>query len=485
MTSPGSRLPGVRSPRRGEAQLLAALLLLGSAATAWASESGGWRNGGTGVVEGASPPVPGAEGTSVRWKTATSAWGNASPVRFGDQVCITEEPTTLACYDLDSGELAWSASNLYVDTLQGEDRRKMEELLTQLDRDQLRLDELLVQMSRLQAELRRQGPGSEAEWQVEMALIEMNLLRTRLSAYRDFMLAEDKGVIGYGTATPAVRGEAIYALFGNGVLSSFSPRGERLWSTWLGKQHEPMNGFETGAAASPLLADGVLVVPFGRLAGVEPATGELLWRSVEYEHFGTPTVARVDGQAVIVTPGGELLSPQDGAVIGPQLGRIDFVGPVAFGDKVYVIGANAARGDDQVTWGQAYQLVREADGRIAASTIWEAKLHSERSYATPLVSGDRIWLIYVDGALDVLDATSGEQLSRIGTPMRAFTGSPSATMGSGRVILGSESGTVSAFEHADEPGLLGLMELEPHLSTPLLDGERIYVRGLDHLYCIE
>ncbi len=465
--------------------LLLAALLAGHPGPAVGADVEGWRHGGSGVAEGAEPPIPGAPDTEIRWKVPTGSWGNASPVSFGDQVCITEEPTTLACYDKDSGTLRWSASNGFVDTLEGDAREEMVELFVKLDRDEARLDEVRVELGRVQRELRQPDADSAVEQEAQRLVLEMDAIKARLTPWRDMRLTEDMGTIGYASPTPLVVDDSIYALFGSGVLSRFTKSGERLWSVWLGQPLVPMIGNDTGSAASPLMVDGVVVAPFGRLAGVEPGTGQVLWRSVEYPHFGTPAVVQVEDRPVLITPGGDLLSPKDGAVLGPSLGQIDFVGPVTAGTTVWTIGADSTKMDIESTWGRAFELGVQADGGLTITKLWERQLNPRATWATPLAFDERVLVLYVSGELDVLHASTGQQLSRTDTTESASNGSPSPILGNDVVIIGYESGNLQAYSWAEEPRLLGEQRLEPHFATPLLEGDRIYVRGLEHLHCID
>jgi outer membrane protein assembly factor BamB len=476
---------GMPGPLSASALFAAVLLTALVTVSARADAPSGWRNDGTGVAQDARPPIPGAQGTGIRWKVKTASWSNSSPVRLGDQICITEEPTTLACYDMDSGERRWAASNLYTDTLEDEARGEMEALFAQLDQDAERLEELRIELSRVQRELRQAAPDSGIQQRAETLLLQLDTLRTRIEAHAVFGTTDDKGVMGYSTPTPAVADGFVYALFGNGVLSKFSPSGERAWSVWLGKQAEPMDGYHTGTAASPVMADGVLVVPYGRISGVDPATGRVLWGGAEYTHFGTPAVAVVGGRALVVTPAGQLLDARTGSSLGTPLGSLRYVGPVVRDDTVFVIGVHVVGDEEQGTRGLAYRLSEGADGRIEATELWRQQLSDERIYATPLVSSDRIWILTTDGELQVLDTRSGERLGRAQTSLEAVTGAPSPTLGGQILILGSERGPVQAWTRDDDPDKIGEASLEPQLSTPLLVGERIFVRGLDHLWCLE
>jgi outer membrane protein assembly factor BamB len=108
-----------------------------------------------------------------------------------------------------------------------------------------------------------------------------------------------------------------------------------------------------------------------------------------------------------------------------------------------------------------------------------------RNYATPLIVGDRLVVYYENGSLDVLEAGTGERRSRTRVAKLGETGTPSPLLAADKLILGSEEGVLRAYTFADDPQLLGELRLEPHLATPLLVGERVFVRGLDHLFCIE
>jgi outer membrane protein assembly factor BamB len=451
-----------------------------------AAETNSWRSGGRGVAAAANPPILSNLEGQTQWKTALPTKGNASPVKFGSQVCITEEPVTIACFDVHEGRPLWSATNRYLDTLSGEEGQKGRAVQEQMNTKAERLRESQTKLSALQRDLRRSSSGPEVQQRYDALMTEVNGLIDFISANKHYLLPDDKGVMGYGTPTPTVIGGYLYVMFGNGVLSKFSDTGTRVWSIWLGAPTEPMFGYHTGTASSPLIVDGVLLAPFGKLRGIDPSNGSVLWEHNEWPHFGTSAVAEVDGQAVIITPAGDIIRPADGATIGPNLGRIEFIGPVADGDRVYSIGwTRLEEGHQLMTIGRAYQLTKEAGGRIRAEKLWERELSDDRTYASPLVVDDRIYVVYWHGLMEVLNAKTGEVLSsQTGLP-RAKNGSPSAVAGSQRILIAYEGGEVQTFTLEEAPKLLGQIVIEEQLATPLLDGGRIYIRGMQHLYRIE
>jgi len=464
------------------AAFLVALVLTPSA---FASTMNGWRTGGTGVAKGALPSIVGQPGTAVRWKTKTKSWANASPVRFGSMICITEEPVALACFDADTGQRKWSANNRYIDTLPPAKQQSMQSTLDLLKSDGLRQSELQTEMGKVQRNLRRSNAGPEVQERYQELMNELSLIADRQKNYSEHILSDENGLIGYATPTPTVFDGNIYALFGNGVLSKFSENGDRKWSVFLGPPLRPMRGYHTGNAASVLVADGVVLAPFGKLRGVDPATGSVLWTGPDYPHYGTPAIAHVGDTTVVVTPGGELIAPKTGTEIGDPITDIEYIGPVASNNRVFVAGST--RYQDQTTGSHAtaYTLQKSSNGRITATMDWDKPLNKDRVYATPLISDGRLYVLYLPGRMDVLSTESGATLSTLDSLPRSSNGSPSPTLGGDRMVIGFEKGVLLMFRDGDTPQQIGQAFLENHRATPLLDGQRIYIRGFQYLYCID
>ena len=462
-----------------------AFVLAALSSSALAGDTNGWRNGGTGEALGVNPPIVGQADTTERWKTAANSWGNASPVRLGSLICITEEPVSVTCFDADSGTQRWTATNRYMDTLPVAERPKMDDLVKKLNADRARQDVIRAEMGQVQRELRRSTAGSDVQQRYDGLMAELNGIAERQQRHAAHILSDEHGIIGYATATPTVAGGHIYALFGNGVLSKFSEQGERKWSVWLGPPTRPMKGYHTGTSASPMMADGVLIAPFAQLQGVDPATGRVLWKASKYPHYGTPAIASVGGSSVVVTPEGELINPKDGSELGDPLASIEFIGPVAKGDKVYVIGHTRYPDNSVATHATGYQLSRLPNGRIESKQLWDRKLSKERTYASPAVSDERIYVLYKSGDVEVLSPRTGEQISVVEELPTARNGSPSVAMGGGKLLMTFEVGVFRTYTDADQPKPLGRGMIESHRATALLDGSRIYIRGFNHLYCIE
>ena len=125
--------------------------------------------------------------------------------------------------------------------------------------------------------------------------------------------------IGDGYATPSVAGNRIYVLSNRGMDNEFVQAlstldGKQVWATRLGRVGNPDQMPSFPAARSTPTVDGGLLYALGSdgdLACVETASGAIRWRkSLRADFGGAPGKSGytesplVDGEAVVVTPGG-------------------------------------------------------------------------------------------------------------------------------------------------------------------------------------
>ena len=105
-------------------------------------------------------------------------------------------------------------------------------------------------------------------------------------------------------ATPAVDGGRVFTLGAAGILSSWdAASGALLWRNDYSESVQ-VTGLFCGTAASPLVADGMLIVQVGSDAGggrvlaLDPATGDdvWVWRGVG-PGYASPIVVDIEGQA--------------------------------------------------------------------------------------------------------------------------------------------------------------------------------------------
>ena len=132
----------------------------------------------------------------------------------------------------------------------------------------------------------------------------------------------------YATPTPLTDGERIYVLAPDGTLLALSMDGQELW------RHQELEYFsEHGLAVSPILQDGLLIVPFdgssdgpdkklgwqkpwdkGLVLAVDARTGQVKWRGrrglSRIAHV-VPQTVTVDGKIQVVSGAGDVLQGFD------------------------------------------------------------------------------------------------------------------------------------------------------------------------------
>jgi len=139
--------------------------------------------------------------------------------------------------------------------------------------------------------------------------------------------------LGIGYSTVAVVGKRIYTIGENTEFSSVvalnTADGKPVWSAKLGKAGAPgMPAFE-GPRSTPSVEGGLLVAvgQWGELACLETASGKELWRKDyakdfggKLPHWGYAESPLIDGDKVVITPGGSegsvvALNKKTGALI--------------------------------------------------------------------------------------------------------------------------------------------------------------------------
>jgi hypothetical protein len=147
-------------------------------------------------------------------------------------------------------------------------------------------------------------------------------------------------------ATPVTDGENVYVFFKDLGLISYDAAGERRWAVPLGPFSNNM-----GLAASPILADDLLILQIDQtsgsyLAAFDPATGKEAWKvaRAEGDSWATPVhFTPADGTRAILTAGSGQFgahAAKDGVRLWSQPGLSPALvaSPVVVGDTVFVFG---------------------------------------------------------------------------------------------------------------------------------------------------
>lgn len=190
-------------------------------------------------------------------------------------------------------------------------------------------------------------------------------------------------VNGPASPSPATDGERVFVQFGSFGLVAYDLAGEELW-----RQPRSAQKNTFGSAASPILADGKLLILSDSeegsfLEALEPATGARLWRQ-ERERFhsgwSTPGLWTRDGKPELLVLGVGWLTAHDLADGGerwsyPGLTDEPITTPIAGGGLVFATSYNLKTNEDAMQLWSFERVLAEhdhdGDGVLAGPEIDE------------------------------------------------------------------------------------------------------------------
>ncbi len=234
---------------------------------------------------------------------------------------------------------------------------------------------------------------------------------------------------GWASATCATDGQHVVAFFGKGGIHCFDVAGKKLWSKDLGKFDGPW-----GAGASPLIMDGLVIQNCdaqgeASLLALHLKTGNVVWQTPRdvppRGGWSSPVLVNAGTHRELVLNGEEVVTGYD-----PNSGK-----------KLWTCKAFNGRGEPTVTPGHGliyvvngkpgdfYALRPGGEGDITQSHMaWHTPRKSGRDQPSPIVVGEFVIVVSMDGLGFCYDATTGKELwkERLGG---SFTSSPIAANG--------------------------------------------------------
>lgn len=451
--------------------LIELLLVTCFAPVALADSPIGWRTDGTGRYSDACPPSRWSERQNVLWFTETPKWSNALPVVADGKVVVTAEPGTLMCVDAADGSVLWREDFDY-------DRVFSEEELTKAGKGrQIReeLSSLQKELRELQREMKRSEGEPEKvaqlEDQVEPLKDKVEQTKQRLKPYRRYLKPHAHDTNGYASATPVSDGQDVFAVFGTGIAVCCKLHGE---VRWIRRVDRPRHGW--GHSASPVIADGKLILHVNDVTALESDSGEELWRTAAQISFGTPAVASLEGDDVIITPRGDFIRARDGEKLASVKAGLEYNSPIIQAGVVYFVADSKGRAT-------AVKLPQSAEP-FEPDVLWQVKITENRYYGSPVFRDGRIYAVTQSHQLTVLDAADGSTIYETRMPNMPGLVFPSIVMTHDSLLVSTEKGMTVILSDGDEYSELGRNKLGNFRSTPVFDGDRMYVRTRSGVYCV-
>ncbi len=291
----------------------------------------------------------------------------------------------------------------------------------------------------------------------------------------------------YASPTPVTDGELVYAYFGSEGVYAYTVDGEPVWERDIGD----IATVGLGVGTSPVLSDGLLIILADEdsgensfIAALDARTGEEVWRRERdvQASWATPIVVEHDGRKQLLTSGNELVISYDPAD-GSELWRAKGLENNAIHVPMTVDGLAVFTSGYPEKIAFAIRL----DSRGDLTEADDARVWTWRKgigyVPSNLLHDGLLYLTNDGGVITCLDARTGGVVYEGGRlPIR---GRYSASMvgGAGRILMVNTDGDAAIFRAGREHEVLGSFSVgEPVWATPAIVGDRIYIRGREHLF---
>lgn len=278
--------------------------------------------------------------------------------------------------------------------------------------------------------------------------------------------------------TPASDGERIYALYSSNDFICLDLAGNLVWMRALTLDY-PNASNSLGLASSPIVAGDTLVAQIENdsesfAAGFDLLTGVNKWKldRPKSANWTSPTVVKKDGESIVALQGGDGI-----------LGLLPSTGSELFkiSGGASTIPSSAASGDQIFIPSNGLTAMKIGASGVEPEKVWNES-NERPGTASPLVIGEKVYLINNAGVLTCVDRATGARVwrTRLEGP---FSGSPVAGAGDKLFIFG-ETGIGQIVDLSGEEGkIVSKIELgETILSTPALSDGALYIRSDGHLW---
>ena len=293
----------------------------------------------------------------------------------------------------------------------------------------------------------------------------------------------------WASSTPVTDGDRVYVLFADdaqllAVAWDFS--GQEAWHRELGAYES-----EHGLGASPILYDGLLIIPNDQvgpssLIALNAATGEVVWQSERLPgttSYSTPLIVSSgqQGHQIIYlseSNGITSLDPLTGKLNWktPKLPSRTVASPVESDGLIFATSGGGGTGK--------YLVALQSDPAVSDESRIVFERKTTLPYVPSMIVYDGMLFLWGDkGILVCLERQSGRELwsHRI---EGGFSGSPICIQD--RIFCVTESGEVVVIRAGDQFEELGRSALHDEChSTPAVANEHLYLRTFRHLMAVK
>ncbi len=450
-----------------------------------------WRTHHNGIYDATHSPVDWEE--KMRFEIPLESKSNGSPILVNDRIIFTAEPAYLICADSKSGDILWKRSNdlLELNNISDEKRDALKAHNARIAEVGREYQRLRNDIRRLERTLNNQPDNKTTQESLRVKREALSANETETEALRShpefekFVTPPAHNTNGYSSYTPYFDGTHIYAVFGLGVVVAYDLEGNRIWSKFL--EHPD---HRWGGATMPQIVDGKLIVRFSNYIALDPSDGDVLWKTPSEIVFGTPTPFRVEDEAFLFTPRGEVIRVNDGKMlheglvyVHPTRGWSIFNTPTLVDDTLYAVsGVENQNGD-----AYAYRVPKSLDTLLeqGLSLVWHTQVDKDRYYASPLVHDGIMYIVSRESHITALDTNTGKTIYTHEVKGAKGTAYPSMVLAGDKIYLGIDDGNIVIFKPGRNYQQIARHNVGPYRSTPIFSDTIAYLRTYESLQAVD
>jgi outer membrane protein assembly factor BamB len=289
----------------------------------------------------------------------------------------------------------------------------------------------------------------------------------------------------FASSTPATDGERVYVSFldvDRMLIAAYDFEGHQVWAVHPG-DFASMHGY----CSSPVLWKDKVIVNgdhdgSGYLVALDRATGRTVWRTPRPNNtrsYCTPLIGPMAGRDQLVLSGSKCVAGYDPDT-GEQRWIIDgpteqFVASLVYNGELLFMTCGFPD--------HFMQAIRpDGTGNVTKTHVLWQKDQDCSYVPSPIAVGPYFLVVSDTGVATCLEAAGGRSIwrERLGPHYSA-----SLVTANGLVYFLSDKGVMTIVKPGPQPEIVARNTLgEETYASPAISGERIFLRGVDHLYCI-
>ena len=390
-----------------------------------------------GISEAANPPTEWSRDKNVLWRTELPGPGGATPVVWGDQIFVTSvdgNDLVLLCFGTD-GKPQWK---------------------------------------------KKVGPGNKN-------------------------VRGDEG--NSASPSPSTDGTHVWVFFANGLLACYKTDGTEVWKFNVEDRFGKLS-IAFGMTSTPILdgdrlylqlihGEGKVDTREATVACLNATDGTTIWKTgrpsdarAECEHsYASPLLYRDKNHEFFLTHGADYAVAYD-LKDGSELWRVGDLNPKGSYNPTLRFVASPVAGEGIIVIptakkGKVIAVSPDAEGDITLKDdayVWKMPQNTP-DVPSPLIKDGLVYLCRENGNLMCLDAKSGEVLYEERTERDRHRASP--VWANSHVYTTARNGKVTVTKAGRQFEIVAQNEIdEPTTASPVIVGDRIYLRSFDALWAI-